>query len=183
MKPNWKYVFLSLALLLIEIMIALFLHDTVIRPYVGDVLVVVLLYCLIKIFVWKKIRLLPLYVFIFAAFVEILQFFHIASLLNLEDIPIVKVIIGSTFDWTDILCYFCGALIAGLIQRLDQKNGKLPIPVFFAAVAVSAIIFAVLAYNGLWWPVDPDSMGYGIKGIDVARYQGFTALLLRPAAC
>jgi len=32
-------------LLLIEILIALFVHDEFIRPYVGDALVVIVLYC------------------------------------------------------------------------------------------------------------------------------------------
>jgi len=172
MKPNWKYAFLSLVLLLIELIIALFLHDTIIRPYIGDILVIVLLYCIIKTFVRKTIVLLPLYLFIFASFVEILQLLHIISLLHLENIAVLRVIVGSTFDWADILCYFLGALAAVSIQRLDSKHGKLLIPAFISAAAVSALTFFILAYNGLWWPVNPKLMGYEIMGIDVARYQG-----------
>ena len=42
------YFILSILLFIIEVLIALFAHDEFIRPYVGDLLVVVLLYCLVK---------------------------------------------------------------------------------------------------------------------------------------
>ena len=144
MKLNWKYAFLSLTLLLIEIIIALFVRDAFVRPYVGDVLVVVLLYCVVRTFIRKEIKLLPVYIFIFASFVEVLQFFNVASLLHLDMVPALRVIVGATFDWTDILFYFIGAMAAGLMQWLDHRNGKLLIPAFFITTAVFALIFFIL---------------------------------------
>ena len=117
MKLNVKFLFLSIGLFLVELSIALFVRDNFIRPYVGDVLVVILIYCVIRTFVRRKIKLLPLYVFLFAVFVEILQFFDIVSLLRLENNVIAKTVIGSFFDWVDILCYFIGFVILMIIQR------------------------------------------------------------------
>ena len=120
LKINLKYFFLSFALFFIELLIALYLHDSIIRPYIGDILVVILVYCAVRTF-FQGIKLLPLYVFFFAVSVEIIQLFNIASLLNLEH-NAIRIAIGSTFDWSDILCYFIGALLCACIQWIDKKN-------------------------------------------------------------
>ena len=78
------YTVIFLAVLLIEICIALFIHDDFIRPYLGDVLVTVLICAFLRIFIPEGVKLLPAYVFIFAAVVEILQHFDIVKLLGLE---------------------------------------------------------------------------------------------------
>lgn len=41
-----------------------------------------------------------------------------------------------------------------------------------AILALSFAILGALIYNGILWFVYPESMGYTVKGIDVARYQG-----------
>jgi hypothetical protein len=45
------YFIVAVILFGIEVLIALYIKDNFIRPYVGDVLVVILLYCLIKSFI------------------------------------------------------------------------------------------------------------------------------------
>ena len=74
------YAIATVILLLIEVLIAIYVHDAFVRPYIGDVLVVVVIYTFIRIFVPERCKLLPLYVFIFAALVEALQMFHICLL-------------------------------------------------------------------------------------------------------
>ena len=46
---RWFYGLCCMVLFSIETLIALYVHDTVIRPYVGDMLVVVLVYCFVRI--------------------------------------------------------------------------------------------------------------------------------------
>ncbi|MCW5910752.1 MAG: DUF2809 domain-containing protein [Cyclobacteriaceae bacterium] len=48
---NRNYLVWSLAIFIAEVLIALFVHDSFIRPYVGDVLVVILIYCFVKSFI------------------------------------------------------------------------------------------------------------------------------------
>ena len=43
-------------LMAVETLIALYVHDKVIRPYVGDLLVVLVVYCFVRIFVPVKVR-------------------------------------------------------------------------------------------------------------------------------
>lgn len=103
----------------IELLIALFVHDKFLRPYVGDILVVVLLYTFVRIFIPDRVRLLPLYIFLFATGVEVLQFFRIVEVLGLSDNRVLSVVIGSVFDGKDIVCYGVGC---GLLTLITKKK-------------------------------------------------------------
>ena len=118
MKISWNkrtaYLLAALLVFLLELFIALFVRDAFIRPYVGDMLVVVLVYTCVRVLLPEKPRLLPLYVFLFAAGVEALQGMGIVELLGLQDNRFFSVLIGTTFDWTDIVCYGVGCTLLGL---------------------------------------------------------------------
>jgi len=116
-----KYLCAFIAVFIIEAIIAVFIHDNFIRPYLGDVLVVVLIYCFIKTFVRNETKLLPLYIFIFAVLVELGQYFDLATLLGLSDYKIARVIIGSTFDMKDIACYLVGCVGLFLFEMIKRR--------------------------------------------------------------
>ncbi|MBQ7863480.1 MAG: DUF2809 domain-containing protein [Lachnospiraceae bacterium] len=113
-KKRLGYFVATIVIFLIELFIALFVRDAFIRPYVGDMLVVVLVYTCVRVLLPEKPRLLPLYVFLFAAGVEVLQGIHIVELLGLQDNRFFSVLIGTTFDWKDIVCYGVGCVMLGL---------------------------------------------------------------------
>lgn len=121
MNKRIKYLIATMILLTIEVLIALFVHDTFIRPYIGDVLVVIVIYSFVRIFIPDKIKLLPLYIFIFAAGVEVLQLFNIVDVLGLGDIRFFRILIGSVFDITDIICYAVGCIILGVYEIRRQQ--------------------------------------------------------------
>lgn len=112
-KKRVAYGIITLFLLMIEVLIALFVHDDFIRPYVGDMLVVVVIYTFIRIWVLEKCRLLPMYVFIFATGIEILQYFEIVKIFGWEDNTFLRVLLGSVFDVKDIVCYAVGCMALG----------------------------------------------------------------------
>ena len=118
MEKRICFCILTFILLCIEILIALFVHDTFIRPYIGDVLVVIVIYCFIRIFIPEKMKLLPFYIFLFAVCVEVLQWFHIVEVLHLSDNRFMAVLIGGTFDWKDILCYGAGCVLLGIYEHM-----------------------------------------------------------------
>lgn len=118
------YAIATFILLVTEVLIALFVHDGFVRPYVGDVLVVAVIYTFIRIFVPEKCPLLPLFVFIFAAAVEVSQYFRLVELLGLGNNRFFRVLIGSVFDWKDILCYAIGCLILGAYEIIIRKKRK-----------------------------------------------------------
>ncbi|MDE7210322.1 MAG: DUF2809 domain-containing protein [Lachnospiraceae bacterium] len=105
-------------LLAVEVLIALFLHSAVVRPYLGDVLVVIVVYCFAQIFLLGRCRHLPLYVFFFAVGVEVLQYFHLAEHLGLGGNRFLRVLLGSVFDWKDIACYTAGCILLVGWERL-----------------------------------------------------------------
>ena len=64
-RARWGYLAASIIVFIIELIIALYVHDRIIRPYIGDMLVVVLVYCFVRVFVPRGLKRLPLYVFPF----------------------------------------------------------------------------------------------------------------------
>lgn len=109
-KRRIIYALLFLSVLLAEILIALFVKDAFVRPYVGDMLVTVLICCFLRIFFPSGVKLLPVYVFIFASAVEAGQYFDIVKLLGLEGNRFISVLLGRTFSVVDIFCYAIGCL-------------------------------------------------------------------------
>jgi len=125
-KVRMFYAVLFCALLLLEILIALYVHDTFIRPYVGDVLVTLLLCSFLRIFFPKGISCLPVYVFLFAAAVEVAQYFDFVALLGIQS-RFLSILLGRTFSFADILCYGVGCLLsAGIdyIRKLSKNVEK-----------------------------------------------------------
>ena len=117
------YLLIFFGLLATEIVIALFVNDTFVRPYVGDMLVTLLICCLCRVIIPANVRLLPVYVFIFAAVVEIGQYFDLVALLGLTDNRIISIALGRTFSWMDLVCYAVGCAAAfGLDQTIIKKT-------------------------------------------------------------
>lgn len=110
-KTRLTYALLFLSVLLAEILIALFVRDAFVRPYVGDMLVTVLICCFLRIFFPTGVKLLPVYVFLFAAAVEVCQYFDIVKLFGLEGNRFISVLLGRTFSLADILCYAAGCIL------------------------------------------------------------------------
>jgi|BioPla2DNA2_1021312.scaffolds.fasta_scaffold07113_3 hypothetical protein len=111
MKLNLKYLIAFFILFVTEIFIALFVKDKIIRPFIGDILVVILMYTFIR-GIWSKpIKGLPIYLFLFAVVVEITQYFHLVDRLGLGNNKLMATIMGTSFDVRDILCYFIGAVL------------------------------------------------------------------------
>lgn len=121
-KKRLIYAAAFLLILFSEILIALFVNDNFVRPYVGDMLVTVLICCFVRIFFPTGAKLLPVYVFLFASAVEVCQYFDIVKLFGLEGNRFISVLLGRTFSLADILCYAAGCLaFFGLEKLLDHK--------------------------------------------------------------
>ena len=116
------YVLIFLCVLGTEIVIALFVNDAFVRPYVGDMLVTLLLCCLCRVILPDKVRLLPVYVFVFAACVEIGQYFDLVALLGLADNKIISIALGRTFSWMDLVCYAVGCVAAFILDQSIIKR-------------------------------------------------------------
>jgi hypothetical protein len=118
---NLKYFLLAIIFFITEVFIALFVHDGFIRPYVGDYLVVMLIYCAVKTFVKAAPLKTAAGVLIFSYVIEVLQYLDIVERLGLSGNVIAKTVIGYGFEWWDILAYTLG-VITILIMEQQTKN-------------------------------------------------------------
>lgn len=118
MRINLKYLLVFLLLFITETIIALFVHDAIIRPYIGDILVVILMYTFIRGFIKKPIKFLPIYLFLFASAVEVSQYFHLVNRLHLQNNRAMLIILGNSFDIKDILCYLVGTVILIIWEQI-----------------------------------------------------------------
>ena len=125
MHFNLRYFCLAILLFLIEVCIAVFFNDQFIRPFIGDVLVVILIYCFVRAF-WKvRVDRAIASIFIFSCTVELLQYFSLVDRLGLRSNKLVSTIVGTTFDWKDLLAYAIGSgVVLGLDGRLDKRKNS-----------------------------------------------------------
>ena len=113
---------MSCILLSVLVYIALFVHDQFVRPFLGDVLVVIWLYLCLKSFIKMQSDKLAHAVLFFAYAIEIAQYYDLVTVLGLQHIRAARIIIGSTFDWLDLLAYTIGWFFILLIERYRLKK-------------------------------------------------------------
>jgi hypothetical protein len=120
---NKSYFVLTVLLFIIEVLIAAFVYDNFIRPYVGDYLVVILMYSFgmsfISVAPWKMI----LATLVFSYAIETFQYFNLVGILGLQHSRIANIVIGNSFSWNDIIAYTLGALtLLGTEQFLHKRK-------------------------------------------------------------
>jgi len=118
------YFLLALLLFVVEVLIAAFAHDRFIRPIVGDFLVVIFLYCLVQSFFKTSYLKAALAVLLFSYLVEVSQYFHLIYYLGLERSRLAHLVLGSGFEWVDLLAYTLGILLViGIEKRRQATSG------------------------------------------------------------
>ena len=85
-KPKKRAAYLAafLALLAVECVIALWVRDRFVRPYLGDVLVTWTVYAFIRVCLPDQYPFLPAAIFLFCLGAELLQLFPLLAWLGLE---------------------------------------------------------------------------------------------------
>jgi uncharacterized membrane protein len=112
---NKNYFIVTFILFIIELLIAFYLHDKIIRPYIGDLLVVILIYTFVKSFLKIGVNKLAFYVLIFAFVIEWLQYINFITLIGLQNNQLAKIVFGNSFEWIDIAAYIGGIAIVLLV--------------------------------------------------------------------
>lgn len=126
MKINFKFDYKSLLIaifiFIVEVLIATKLKNIFfVRAYLGDVIVVMLMYYFIKAFFDFNSTKLIVGIFIFSCLMEFAQYFHFGELMGFKDNRIVMIMLGNSFSWLDILCYFAGCVILFLITTIKSE--------------------------------------------------------------
>ncbi|GAA4959509.1 DUF2809 domain-containing protein [Algibacter aquimarinus] len=110
LQINKNYFAFSVVLLIAEVLIAVYLKTGFIRHTFGDYLVVILLFCLIKSFTNTNSFVIAIGVLCFSFLIEFLQLVNIIQLLNFQNNHLIKIILGTTFQITDLVAYTVGII-------------------------------------------------------------------------
>lgn len=118
LRLSKAYLALAVILFGIEVVIALVFRDSFVRPLLGDVLVVALIYAAVRSVL--EVPTLPTAagVFLFACAVECAQYAHLVDRLGLRDNAVARVVIGTSYDPRDFLAYAAGAVAVVVVERV-----------------------------------------------------------------
>ena len=119
-----RYFLVASGLLLLEIFIALRVHDTIVRPYGGDFLATVFLYCLVRSFVAARPGPVVLGALLFSYLIEGMQYWHLLTVLGWQQYRLARVVLGSHFEWVDMLAYTLGAAAVLMVERTKAHYNK-----------------------------------------------------------
>jgi len=103
-----NYALTTLILLSIEFFIALKVHDRFIRPFLGDALVVILVYTFLQTVFLRKPKTMANISLAIAFTIETLQAFDFAAYLGANRYGWLSTMLGRTFSWDDYLAYLAG---------------------------------------------------------------------------
>lgn len=123
MKKRLIYFGISiLCFLLCVLIVVSFSHKPVVRGFLGDSIVIVLIFYFIKgIHDFNSFKLM-LFTLLLSFIVEFMQFLHIAEVLGLENNMLFRLVFGSVFDVMDLVAYTIGACLSLII---DAATGKI----------------------------------------------------------
>jgi hypothetical protein len=111
------YALLAGAVFLIEVAIAHWWDDAFVRPYLGDVLAVILVYLALRAATGlDRIGAAGL-ALVIAVLIELAQLVHLLDAVGLGGSRVARVMLGGVFDPRDIVCYLAGAMVAVALDR------------------------------------------------------------------
>jgi len=119
-----RYFLGAVSLFVLELCIALFVQDRIIRPYIGDFLVVILIYCFLRSFLNITPVRTAIGVLIFAYIVEISQYFNLIEILGLKGNRPARMILGSAFSWADMVAYTLGIISVLWMESKKRTSGS-----------------------------------------------------------
>ena len=109
-----------IGLFIVEVLIALYVRDWLIRPYGGDVLAALLVYVAFRVVIQRTSSTrLAIAAFATGAFLEIFQACQLPERLGLTHNAVLRIVVGTTFQWGDFLSYAIGASMGWFI---DEKT-------------------------------------------------------------
>ncbi|PKA83604.1 uncharacterized protein DUF2809 [Ulvibacter sp. MAR_2010_11] len=118
-----KYAVITIILLLVEIAIALFHFHPIVRGFLGDVLVVILLYTFLRTFLLISPVKIALGALLFAFTIEFVQILNPVEFFEIHS-KILQTVIGSSFDPWDLVAYSIGFVFILLLEKIRCDVNK-----------------------------------------------------------
>ncbi|KAF2509128.1 ribosomal maturation YjgA family protein [Flavobacterium foetidum] len=121
LKFSLTYFILTVLIFLTEVCIGIYVHDTIIRPYGGDYLVVILIYCFVRSFLNTPVFQTSIAVLLFSFLIETMQYFDFVDRMGIDN-KLARIVIGTSFAWKDIWSYVLGVLTVFLAEWIIRKK-------------------------------------------------------------
>ena len=118
------YLLIAISLFVIEILIAKYVTGWV-RSYLGDVLVIMLIYSAIVAIIDLDKKVVVLLTLTLAFTIEFSQYFKLAELLGFAKGSVAYIVLGNTFSVEDLVCYVVGGVIILVIEQMFLKRTAL----------------------------------------------------------
>ncbi len=116
------YLVAAIVLFGVEVVIALFVRDSFVRPYVGDVLAIALVYTALRAATPLRLGSALATTLAIAVLIEIAQAAKLLSALGLGDNRVARIVFGGSFDWLDLLAYAAGGIMIVLVEYLAPRK-------------------------------------------------------------
>ena len=123
MKFHPSYLVAAFALFAVEVLIALFLHDRVIRLYVGDALAVVLMYAALRGVSRLPVPWAAALALLIAFAIELGQLVHLTDYLGLGRNQLASFVFGHQFEVRDLCTYVVGMAVVLLVRPRGAVAG------------------------------------------------------------
>lgn len=119
-----KYGLLAIAFFITEVLIAMFVNDSFIRPFFGDYLVVFLMYCFAFTFWNTHFLKVATAVLLFSYLIETLQYFHFVHYMGWQKHKIIAIVLGTDFSWYDMIAYTLGFLTIVFLEHRRLNSSQ-----------------------------------------------------------
>jgi len=111
-------------LLGVEIITGLFVRDAWLRPYGGDVLATIFVYCLLRSLTGGTMSRSLLLALLISYGIELGQYLRLVEHLGLGNYRLARIVLGSTFAWSDMLAYTIGAGMVLLVEIFAKNKAS-----------------------------------------------------------
>ena len=118
------YAVAAILLFVVEVLIALFVRDHFVRPYLGDVLAVMLVYAALRAVTPLGIAAALGVALGIALVIEVAQALNLLGALGLADNQFARIVLGGAFDMRDMAAYLAGGIVVLAVESGLRRAGR-----------------------------------------------------------
>ena len=122
MSQRGVYLIAAILIFAIEVLIALFVRDDFVRPYLGDVLAIGFVYAALRALTPLSFPQALAVTLAIALVIELAQAFGLLGALGLADNELARIVLGGVFDWHDLAAYAAGGSIIAALETLTARR-------------------------------------------------------------
>jgi len=116
------YLIAAILIFAIEVLIALFVRDDFVRPYLGDVLAIGFVYAALRALTPLSFPQALAVTLAIALVIELAQAFGLLGALGLADNELARIVLGGVFDWHDLAAYAAGGAMIAALETLTARR-------------------------------------------------------------